>query len=124
MMALPTPSTPAWITQAAGTIGVPAVLALVILLQLLPRIDHGIGVADRVEGKLDLVQQQHAVILQTCALSMPRGAPPPILPGSPGRPRTAHGGNAGPREPGSPIVALPRLWGSLQPHWRDGRSGG
>lgn len=41
--------------QLAANVGVPAVLALVILFQLLPRIDEGIRIADRVDGELDIL---------------------------------------------------------------------
>lgn len=33
-------------------VGFPAVVTLILLFGLLPRIDHGIEVADRVDGKL------------------------------------------------------------------------
>lgn len=43
-------------------IGVPSVILLVVLLQVIPRVDRGIQIADRVDSTLVLVSAQ----LQRC----------------------------------------------------------
>lgn len=38
-----------------GQVGVPAALAFVVLLEVIPRIDHGIAVADHVDAELQFL---------------------------------------------------------------------
>lgn len=41
--------------ELAANAGVPFVLAIVILFQLVPLVQHGIGIADRVDGELNIL---------------------------------------------------------------------
>lgn len=54
-----TPETPAsWIAAAASVgekLGVPAFVIVVLITTLIPRIDHGIAIADRVDAELQVV---------------------------------------------------------------------
>jgi len=48
------PSAPVTV-DALSKLGVPVVVLAIVLFQLIPRIDHGIAVADRVEGQLNII---------------------------------------------------------------------
>lgn len=60
MLAIP----PGW-TDFASRVGVPALLALVVLQGLGPKIDHGIAIADHVDAELSYLAVRGCAPLST-----------------------------------------------------------
>lgn len=63
-----TTMTEGFIYKVLKDIGVPFVLAYVILTQTTPKIDEGIRIAERVDAQLSFELQQHAQMLAECGI--------------------------------------------------------
>lgn len=50
--------------QLAANVGVPFTLAIIILFQLAPAIQHGIEIADRVDGELQILAANCSALQQ------------------------------------------------------------